>query len=322
VPQIHPPFDPELKAVLDQMPGGGFGTVVPQIIPAVRAQMSSMAPANEQLARDGAFHVEEIQVPGPAGAPPVSLLVIRPAGLSEPVPGLFYVHGGGMILGGNRDGVAPLLDWSAELGVVLISVEYRLAPEHPHPAPAEDAYAGLTWAAEHAEELGVDPQKLVIMGMSAGGGIAAACALMARDRGGPALAGQLLACPMLDDRNTTPSSHELHGTGAWDRESNLTGWTALLGDQRGAPDVSPYAAPARATDLSGLPPAFIDVGSVETFRDEDLDYAARIWRAGGDAELHVWPGAFHGFTEFAPQARLSRLALAAQLEWLRRLLSK
>ena len=127
---------------------------------------------------------------------------------------------------------------------------------------------------------------------------------MARDRGGPALAGQMLMCPMLDDRNDTPSARQMAGQGVWDHTSNHTGWTALLGAACGGPDVSPYAAPARAGDLSGLPPTFIDVGSAETFRDEDVTYASRIWQAGGVAELHVWPGGFHGFATMAPQAAL------------------
>ena len=148
----------------------------------------------------------------------------------------------------------------------------------------------LVWTAEHAEDLGIDPDRIVIAGGSAGGGLAAAVGLMARDRGGPALHAQMLMCPMLDDRNNTPSSLQMAGLGVWDRQANQVGWTALLGDAAGGPDVSPYAAPARATDLSGLPPTFIDVGSAETFRDEAIDYASRIWRAGGRAELHVWPG--------------------------------
>ena len=131
----------------------------------------------------------------------------------------------------------------------------------------------------------------------------------------------MLLCPMLDDRNETPSSHQMAGLGIWDRGANEVGWTALLGAARGGPDVSPYAAPARATDLSGLPPAFIDVGSAETFRDEDVAYASRIWQAGGDAELHVWPGGFHGFAGMVPDAAISKAAMAAQLAWLRRLLA-
>jgi len=143
---------------------------------------------------------------------------------------------------------------------------------------------------------------------------------MARDRGGPALIGQMLGCAMLDDRNQTPSSYELDRQGMWDRTSNLTGWRALLGAAQGGPDVSPYAAPARAADLSGLPPAYLDVGSVETFRDEVLDYAARIWRTGGVAELHVWPGGYHGFESMAPAAAISVAARQSRLDWLRRLL--
>jgi acetyl esterase/lipase len=234
---------------------------------------------------------------------------------------IYYIHGGGMIMGDNRAGLPSALDHAAELNLAVVSVDYRLAPETPHPGPVEDCYAGLCWTAAHAAELGIDKERLIVGGGSAGGGLAAAVALLARDRGGPALAGQLLICPMLDDRNDTPSSRQMAGLGVWDRAANEVGWTALLGDARGGPDVSPYAAPARATDLSGLPPAFIDVGSAETFRDEDVAYATRIWQAGGTAELHVWPGGFHGFSGLMPGASLSRAAVAAQRSWLRRLLS-
>jgi acetyl esterase/lipase len=213
-----------------------------------------------------------------------------------------------------------MIDLAQELGTAVVSVEYRLAPETRHPGPVEDCYAGLVWSAAHAQELGIDPQRIVLVGGSAGGGLAAGVALIARDRGGPAVLGQMLICPMLDDRNDTPSAVQMAGLGVWDRTSNETGWNALLGDARGADGVSPYAAPARAADLSGLPPAFIDVGSAETFRDEDVSYASRIWQAGGVAELHVWPGGFHGFAGMAPHAAVSKGAAAAPLQWLRRLL--
>jgi acetyl esterase/lipase len=203
---------------------------------------------------------------------------------------------------------------------VVVSVEYRLAPETPHPGPINDCYAGLAWTAEHAAELGYEPGRLIVAGASAGGGLAAALALMARDKGGPALAGQMLICPMLDDRNDTFSARQMAGLGVWDAAANHTGWTALLGAARGGPDVSPYAAPARETDLSGLPPTFIDVGSAETFRDEDVAYAAGIWQAGGHAELHVWPGCFHGFDGMVPQAAISQEAKAARVRWLHRVL--
>ncbi|MGW2326232.1 alpha/beta hydrolase [Streptomyces sp. NPDC001700] len=318
-----PPFDPELAAALAvitrMLPPGGSGadpgTTPPEDVP-------GMEPVTyADLERDGAFRVEERSVPGPADAPDVALLICRPAAPATPTPALYHIHGGGMMVGDNRTGLPEMLDLAEELGLAVVSVEYRLAPGTPYPGPVEDCYAGLRWTAEHAEELGVDPERIVVAGGSAGGGLAAAVALLARDLGGPALFGQLLMCPMLDDRNDTPSARQMTGVGVWDRVSNEAGWTALLGAARGTDAVSPYAAPARATDLSGLPPAFIDVGSAETFRDEDVDYATRLWQAGGGAELHVWPGAFHGFSGMAPHAAISHDARAARLLWLRRLLT-
>jgi acetyl esterase/lipase len=314
-----PPFDPELAAglaVLGEVPA----TFTADMIPALRQSELLQPISDDDLRRGGAFEVEERQVPGPPGDPDISLLICRPTATSAPVPVLYHTHGGGMVVGDNRVGVTGYLGWAEELGMAVVSVEYRLAPEHPHPAPVEDCYAGLVWTAAHAAELGIDADRIIIVGGSAGGGLAAAVSLLARDRGGPAVFGQMLMCPMLDDRNDTPSSLQMAGLGVWDHTANETGWTALLGDQRGGPDVSPYAAPARATDLSGLPPAFVDVGSAETFRDEDVAYATRIWQAGGRAELHVWPGGYHGFDGFAPQAALSLEANAARLRWLRRLL--
>ncbi|MCI3274282.1 alpha/beta hydrolase [Streptomyces cylindrosporus] len=320
--QVPPPFDPELAAALE--------VIKDMISPGLtmdEIDLMRQGPGIEMLARldltaEGFFEVEERVVPGPENAPEISLLVCRPAAQATggPRPVIYHVHGGGMILGDNRVGVDVPLAWAKELDAVVVSVEYRLAPEHPHPAPIEDVYAGLVWTAEHAGELGADPERIVIAGASAGGGLSAALALLTRDRKGPRPIGQVLMCPMLDDRNETPSSHQMAGLGVWDRTANETGWTALLGDSRGGPDVSPYAAPARAEDLTGLPPAFLDVGSAETFRDEVVAYASRIWQAGGVAELHVWPGGFHGFDGFAPQAALSQAARSAQLTWLRRLI--
>ncbi|SEO40630.1 alpha/beta hydrolase [Trujillonella endophytica] len=314
-----PPMDAELAAAL-----ATFTAVMPQLtaelIPLVR-RPDPAAPTDVDLARGGTFAVEERAVPGPEGAPEVRLLICRPTAATAPVPALYYVHGGGMILGDNRLGVSEALDWAQDLGLAVVSVEYRLAPETRHPGPVEDCHAGLVWTLAHAAELGIDPDRVVVAGLSAGGGLAAALALMARDRGTAALAGQMLLSPMLDDRNDTPSAFQMEGHGVWDRISNATGWSALLGEDRGTAAVSPYAAPARAADLSGLPPTFIDVGSAETFRDEDVTYASRLWAAGGRAELHVWPGGFHGFDTIAPQAQISQEARAARLRWLRRLLA-
>ena len=316
-----PPYDAECGAVLADLPP--FPPLTLESIPAMRAGAVEYMPrpTNEELARGGAYTVEERTVAGPPGAPDVPLIVCRPARGPAPVPALYYTHGGGMIAGTARDALGDLLDLAEQVGAALVSVEYRLAPETPHPGPVEDCYAGLVWTAEHAAELGIDPDRIVLVGGSAGGGLAAALALLARDRGGPVLAGQLLMCPMLDDRNDSPSVHQMAGGRMWSRSDNEVGWTALLGDARGRPDVPPYAAPARATDLSGLPPVFIDVGSADSFRSEDLEYAERIWQAGGVAELHVWPGGFHGFDGILPTAGISKAAVAARANWLRRLLT-
>ena len=310
------PFDPEAAAALAAL--GGFPPSTPDRIPVGRqGRPGQLPPTDAELARDGAFTVEERSVPGPDSAPDVSLLICRPT--TTVTGAVYWIHGGGMVLGDNRGGIAEALDWAQEFGLVVVSVEYRLAPETPHPGPVEDCYAGLVWTAEHAGELGFDPARIVVAGASAGGGLAAAVALLARDRRGPGLLGQLLIYPMLDDRNDSPSAVQMADTGTWGRTANDTGWTALLGAARGGPDVSPYAAPARAQDLTGLPPTFVDVASAENFRDEDVAYASRIWQAGGRAELHVWPGGFHGFDVFAPQAAISQAARAARRAWLSRL---
>ncbi|MEU6494457.1 alpha/beta hydrolase [Streptomyces sp. NPDC046984] len=252
----------------------------------------------------------------------MGLLICRPSEPSDAVPAIYYIHGGGMVFGDPTSGVEGVLDTAAALGLAVVSVDYRLAPENPYPAALEDCYSGLMWLAHHAAEVGVDPDRIVVAGASSGAGLAAALALAARDRGGPALLGQLLSSPMLDDRNDTPSSHQMAGLGLWDRTSNKTGWDALLENRSGDLDVPSYAAPARATDLSGLPPTFIDVGSNETFRDECVSYASRLWQAGVQAELHVWPGGFHMFALWVPQAAISRDARTAPMLWLRRLLSQ
>jgi acetyl esterase/lipase len=225
-------------------------------------------------------------------------------------------------MGDRYVGMSRLVPWVQDLGVVAISVEYRLAPEHPHPAPIEDCYAALTWVGSATKELGIDQDSLILAGSSAGGGLAAGTALLARDRAGPKLAHQMLICPMLDDRLQTRSSHDCDGIGTWDRASSTFGWQALLGATHGSDDVSPYAAPARATKLAGLPPTFIDVGTEELHRDEVIDYATRLLLAGVPVELHIWPGGYHGFDLQIPDAALSRACRTAQTAYLRRVLQQ
>ena len=320
MPTSRPPFDPELSAVLtslgDQLPS----TITPEMIEQMRAA-SITSPIEELLAaRPGVSHREE-RVPGYGEA---ELLVSIFTNRSSPAsaPGFFHTHGGGMISGNRFTGIEVLLDWVERFDGVCVSVEYRLAPEFGDPCPVEDCYAALAWTAEHATDLGIDPERLIIAGGSSGGGLAAGVTLVARDRQGPALAGQVLMYPMLDDRNDTVSSHQIDRVGVWDRTSNETGWSALLGPRRGGDQVSIYAAPGRATDLRGLPPAFVDVGSAEVFRDEDVSYATAIWASGGTAELHVWPGGFHGFDLMAPHAVLSQAMAATRTAWVARLLDR
>jgi acetyl esterase/lipase len=273
------------------------------------------------LTAAGAVQVEERTVPGPEGAPDITLLVLRPAVGEGPWPAIYHMHGGGMVLGDRRMGVEMLLPHIVEIGAVVLSVEYRLAPEHPDPAPVEDCYAGLAWAAKHAEELSVDASRIMTAGSSAGGGLAAGTALLARDRGFPGLTHQVLMSPMLDDRFETASSQMLDGEGTWDRNHNLLGWSALLGDRRGGPDVSPYAAPARAENLSGLPKTYIDVGSVESFRDEAIIYAQRLSEAGVSVDFHMWGGGFHEFQGLAPHAALTQATNGVRDEFIRRALT-
>ncbi|UJR17591.1 hypothetical protein I4U23_004487 [Adineta vaga] len=292
----------------------------------MRKNLKAFRLTDEQLHRNGTIHSEERKIPGPDGAPEISILICRSTASAaivsnELLPCIYFIHGGGMVAGDNRFALDSLLDWIVEFNVVIVSVEYRLAPEHPHPAPTDDCYAGLLWTVAHAQELGIDVSQLSVAGVSAGGGLAAAITLMARDRGKPSLQGQLLFSPMLDDRDQTCSTHQFEAMVIWGRQANLLGWTALLSTQRGSPDVSPYAAPSRAQDLSNLPPTFIDVGSAEIFRDEDVDYAQRIWQAGGSAELHVWSGGFHGFALAVPDAAISKQANETSKTWYRRLLA-
>lgn len=311
-----PAYDSELLALLIAS-GDARETFTPDTIQQRRAEWLP-APIEDIIAGRPVTH-EERAIPGYEGAD-IMISILRSTSGTMPGPGFFHVHSGGMMIGNRFTGIDQLVDWVEQFGGTCVSVEYRLAPEHQDPVPVEDSYAALVYTAQHAAELGIDPRRLIVAGMSAGGGLAAGLALLARDRQGPSLAGQMLMCPMLDERNDTPSSRQFSGIGLWDRESNDTGWDALLGDRRHTEAVTPYASPALATDLAGLPPAFIDVGTMEVFRDEDIEYARRLADANGDVELHVWPGAFHGFDLAFPQATLSRRAQVARREWLARIL--
>lgn len=307
-----PPIDPELRLVLDSRTD-----VVTSLHPHQITELRDRAvrPSLDEMTMSGAFELTVHSANRP-GHPDTEVVLLRPAVRAAALPVLFHAHGGGMIVGSPYDELPSLARFAAQTGVAVAAVTYRLAPEHAFPAAVEDVYTGLSWTSENAVSLGLDPDRVVLHGVSAGGGLAAATALLARDRHGPAIFAQMLLCPMLDARNDSASGHQMVGRGAWDRVANHTGWSAYLGDEHR--EISAYASPALAEDLSGLPPTFIDVGSAETFRDEDIAYAERIWAAGGHAELHVWAGGVHGFEALAPDAMVSQQARAARMQWLTR----
>ncbi|CAN5546121.1 alpha/beta hydrolase [soil metagenome] len=250
--------------------------------------------------------IEDVEVPGPAGAGPVPVRVYRPRTVRGQAPVLLWLHGGGMVLGNHAQDERTNLDFARTLGITVVSVGYRLAPEHPAPAALEDAYVAYAWLVEQAVEQGIDVERIAVGGASAGGGLAAGLALMIRDRGGPQPAFQLLVYPMLDDRTVLRDDVDTTNLRVWLPGSNRFGWTAYLGEMPGGPDVSPYAAPARSTDLSGLPPAWIGVGTLDLFHDEDVTYAERLEKAGVLCALDVVPGAFHGFDAFFAKKEVSR----------------
>ena len=234
------------------------------------------------------------------------VLLINAAGASGPRPAILHIHGGGYIAG-DPDGNVPMLQAAAAAhGCVVVSVDYRLAPETRFPGSLDDNYAALRWMNAKAAVLGLDPARIVVMGESAGGGHAAALAIAARDRGEFALAGQVLVYPMLDDRTGSSRQPPPGGAYLWTPAQNRLGWTALLGVAAGSPQPPAGAVPARVADLSRLPPAFIGVGALDLFMAEDVDYAERLIAAGVSTELVVVPGAFHGFNGIAPGARVSQ----------------
>ena len=237
------------------------------------------------------------------GGKNLKLRSYRPIDKKGLLPCLYYIHGGGMIMGSVENDDVNASRLSEVLGVVVISVDYRLAPEDPHPAQINDCYEGLLWIESQKENLQIDSSKIVLYGQSAGGGLVIATSMMVRDKGGPKIAFQMPIYPMLDDRHETPSSHEITNIGIWDREGSIEAWKWYLGGKE--PDA--YAAPSRAVSLEGLPPTFIDVGELDLFRDENIQFAQRLLQAGVTTEFHLYPGAYHASENFAPDADLSKI---------------
>ncbi|GLU48846.1 alpha/beta hydrolase [Nocardiopsis ansamitocini] len=307
-------FDPELAPSAALLPPPV--ALDPQEARTQTAELSATAPEPDT----GGIDVQDLLVPGPVGAPDVAVRVYRPQEESGPLPAVYDIHGGGFIMGGIDAAHPGNVELARDLGAVVASVEYRLAPEAPFPAPLEDCYAGLVWLADNATELEVDPDRVALHGISAGGGLAAALTLLARDRGGPSIAFQYLGVPELDDRLATPSMRAFTDTPMWNRPNADVSWNCYLGEGvAGSEDVSPYAAPARATDLAGLPPAYISAMQFDPLRDEGIAYAMALLAAGVTVELHVFPGTFHG-SVMVKQAEVSRREATERLSVLRRAL--
>ncbi|MBB5377223.1 triacylglycerol lipase [Deinococcus metalli] len=307
----YPQLNPELRSPFVRLWTPPFTAGVVSVMQALQGWAKApVVPPDVQ--------VEERRIPGPAGAPDVLVYVYRPHGLPAGAAAILNIHGGGYVTGSAAAYHPQSASYARDLGVVVVGVEYRLAPGTPFPGPLEDCYAALIWMARHADALGLDPARIALVGDSAGGGLAAALAQLAHDRAEVRPAFQLLYYPMLDDRTALTAAHEDRGDFIWRPASNLYGWTAYLG-RPPRPDSAPeYAVPARRADLSGLSPAWIGVGTLDLFCPEDREYARRLTGAGVPCEYHEVPGAYHAFERFAPQSSVAGTFTASALNALRR----
>jgi acetyl esterase/lipase len=301
-----------LAALYEALPGGF--NAIPDIVARRETLYGMLAQMTADLPPNPNVDVQDVTIAGPGGD--LDLRICRPAAPAQTRPGIFFIHGGGMVLGNLDTDHQTAVLLCDRLGAVVVSVDYRLAPEQPYPAGSDDCFAGLRWMADHVDELGVDPARIALFGGSAGGGLALSTALRARDEGGPSVCYVMAPYPMIDDRNDTASSRAIVDIGIWDRDGNIEAWEWYLG---GRP-ADAYAAPARAEDLSGLPPTFIDVGDQDLFLDEDVAFADRLDQAGVPVELHVYPGAYHASEVFAPTAALSQQIWGTRLAALTRAL--
>jgi acetyl esterase/lipase len=311
--------DPELKPSL-QLALKQFSQIAwtKEALPGIRA--GSVAATRALVDQPG---LSVRMIPGAAGAPAVRIIVIGVAADAAPRPAVLHIHGGGNIAGSAADGVVPLQKISAAHGCVVVSVDYRLAPETLFPGSLEDNYAALRWLHANARELGVDRNRIALLGESAGGGHVARLAILARDRGEVPIAMQVMIYPMLDDRTGGSRAVPPHiGTFIWTPAANRFGWESLLGVPAGADSVPRGAVPARVKDLRGLPPTFIGVGSIDLFVEEDIAYAQRLIQAGVPTELLVAAGGFHAFDLIAPEAKISKQFTVAWNDALRRGLNK
>lgn len=314
----RPPYDPLLLAGVES-----FKETLPEILDlkSMRRLADDFSADTILKARPDLSHTEHA-IPGPEGNDNSVLISIFESKTSTQAsrPALYFIHGGGQV-GGNRfAALNVLIDYFEKIDAVFVAVEYRIAPEHRAPAALHDAYAGLLWTVEHAVNLGIDPAKILITGGSGGAPIAVGTTMMCRNEQKPYPLAQMILTPMLDDRDNTVSSKQFARDGPWCGTTNRMAWDHVLGDERGGPNVSELVAPARATNLIGLAPTFIDAGECEVFRDEAVAFASQLWKSGVSTELHVWPGAYHGFDMLGATAPVALAARAAKVAWIRRIL--
>ena len=288
---VMPFVHPELRAAVAKMGAMAAVTITPAMLPMARSTMSGTAPKPE-----AAPAIRELTIPGPRDNPSLRIYVINEGDKGKPRAAILNMHGGGFILGRAADELPALQKTARELDCVIVTVEYRLAPETPFPGSLEDSYAALRWLHANAPSLGADPGGITVMGASAGGGLAAMLAIAARDRGEVPIVFQALHFPMLDDRTgSTVQRPRQQGAVMWTPASNRFGWTALLGAPAGSDAAPRGAVPARESDLAGLPPTVIGVGSIDLFYEENVEYARRLAAAGVPVEMAIAPGAYHGF---------------------------
>lgn len=305
--KIHP----QLQEVARKSPRISFGKKTLWLV----NLMVSLMPA-PRLAPD--VLVENVFIRGQKDQRKIRLRIYKPASATGPTPALLWLHGGGYLIGKPEMNDRGCAEYVRELGLVVVSVAYRRAPRHPFPAALDDSYAALTWLAAHAGQLGIDTARIALGGESAGGGLAAALAQLAHDRQEVKPAFQLLVYPMLDDRTVVRADADDSNNVMWTQKSNRLGWESYLGQACGADDAPAYAVPARRADLSGLPPAWIGVGALDLFHDEDVAYAQRLTASGVACELVVVPGAFHGFDQFDPELPIVQAFRQSKLAALRR----
>lgn len=321
----RPPFDTEVLRLMPNIPDSIFPKSKDDI-PAQRAFFEAViAPIRLAIVSDPLINTTEQVITGPQDDIEISVLSRKSIGTAgnHHRPAILHIHGGGLTAGNRFSGADIVADWVKECDAVAVLVEYRRPPEHPFPAPLEDCYTALLWMFNHASTLGIDTDRIMVEGPSAGGGLAAAVALLARDRGGPKLYAQLLGAPGLDHRSNSVSCRQFPTGGTWNTHANEFLWKCYLGEEEDAEKkekINYLASPSLARDLSGLPPAYIDVSCAEPFRDEATAYATQLWRDGVQAELHVWPGGSHAFEVFTPTAAVSKIAVRTRSTWVKRML--